>query len=130
MKNPSLLAATCHDEVGMYVYSDYSGNALYAVYGVEGDLRYAKVCDLDYVGWKFQTVDLSVLPEGIEYQMIAMKVTYEGALLSQKGTIYLDNFYLLKDAHTALENTEADLTPDKRIEDNQLIIRRDGRQRH
>lgn len=127
MKNPSLLAATCHDEVGMYVYSDYSGNALYAVYGVEGDLRYAKVCDLDYVGWKFQTVDLSVLPEGIEYQMIAMKVTYEGALLSQKGTIYLDNFYLLKDAHTALEDAEADLTPDKCIEDNQLIIRRDGR---
>ncbi len=126
--NPTLINSTCYDEVSMFVYGDYSGNILYAVFSVEGDIHYAKVCDLDYVGWKYQTVDLSVLPAGVEFQLSALQIVYTGELMSNSGRVYIDNlYYLHHDAPSALENTDAQMGIEKIVEDGHVYIIRDGR---
>ena len=75
---------------GMHVFSDYSCNALYAKWAVDGDIKYTKICDLDYAGWLYQEADLSELPEGIDYQFMGLKLVHQESFLSVSGEFYVD----------------------------------------
>lgn len=125
LKNKMLIQATSDDRIGFYVFSDYSGNELYAKFETEGDIHYAKVCDLDYGGWKWQELDLSILPEGVEFQLTALRVVRKEGILSGSGSIFLNNLSHEK-VISALDNTNAESTVRKEIIGDQVYIFRDG----
>ncbi|MCQ2334902.1 MAG: Ig-like domain-containing protein [Paludibacteraceae bacterium] len=128
IKNPMLIHATCYDELGLYVFSDLSNNDVELVWNSEGDIHYTPVCTLDYGGWKWQTVDLSALPEGLSFQLMGLRVRRGSGLLAGSGKLYLNNLcYMHHDAPSALEQLEnATSLPAKRIQNGQFIILRNG----
>lgn len=118
------------DRLGMYVFSDVSGNTIYLRCEVAGDIQYVKLCDLDYGGWKWQEADLSSLPKGIEYQLMGIRVVRGTSLLSGKGSIYLNDLRYQYNPQTAVENVGADETmdaPQKMLRDGHLYIIRNGK---
>lgn len=123
MKNPMLIQARSADRVGLYVFSDFSGNSLVAEWNSEGDIKYTPVCEFDYGGWKWQEIDLSSLPEGLTYQLMSLRVVRGTSILSQKGSVYLNNLSFLS-GPTAVEETEAEGTVRKQLHDNQILIHR------
>ena len=125
MKNKMLIEAGSEDRMGMYVFSDFSQNTLEAKFETEGDIHYVKVCDLDYGGWKWQELDLSALPAGVKLQFTALRVLRGSGLLSNSGSIYLNDLSY-QQAPTALDNTDATQTIRKEVRDGQVYIYRDG----
>ena len=75
---------------GMFVNSDYSFNTLEAKWAVDGDIKYTKICDLDYAGWLYQEADMSSLPEGVDYQFMGFRLTRQSSFLSAKGAFFVD----------------------------------------
>ncbi|MBQ7531300.1 MAG: Ig-like domain-containing protein [Paludibacteraceae bacterium] len=127
-KDPSYISTVgATDRLGMYVFSDFSGNTVYLRCEVAGDIQYVKLCDLDYGGWKWQEADLSVLPKGIEYQLMGIRVVRGTSLLSGKGSIYLNDLRYQYNPQTAVENIEAEQpAPQKLLRDGQLLIQHGG----
>lgn len=74
----------------MHVCGNYSFNTLYAKWAVEGDIKYTKICDLDYAGWIYQEADMSALPMGVDYQFMGLRLVRQNSFLSQKGEFYID----------------------------------------
>lgn len=116
------------DRLGMYVFSDFSGNTVYLRCEVAGDIQYVKLCDLDYGGWKWQEADLTALPKGVEYQLMGIRVVRGESLLSGKGSIYLNDLRYQYNPQTSVENIGYDqpTAPQKLLRDGQLLIIRDG----
>lgn len=125
MKNMTLIEACSEDRVGLYVFGDFTGNELYAKFETEGDIHYAKVCDIDYGGWKWQELDLSALPAGVRYQLTALRVVRKEGILSGSGSIYLNNlsFWRRPDALNLIEGTDAIR---KELQDGQIYIYKNG----
>lgn len=126
-KNPAYLATVgAADKLGMYVFSDFSGNTVWLRCEVAGDIQYVKLCDLDYGGWKWQEADLSGLPAGVEYQLMAIRIVRGTSLLSGKGTIYLNDLHYKHNMQSAVEQTELLPAPEKTIRDGHMYIRRNN----
>lgn len=122
----STIGAT--DRLGMFVFSDFSGNTVYLRCEVAGDIQYVKLCDLDYGGWKWQEADLSSLPKGVEYQLMGIRVVRGTSLLSGKGSIYLNDLRYQYNPQTAVDNVDAEQpVPQKVLREGHLYIRRDGK---
>jgi len=129
-KDPAYISTIGKDDrLGMFVFSDFSGNTVYLRCEVAGDIQYVKLCDLDYGGWKWQEVDLSVLPEGVEYQLMGIRVVRRTGLLSGSGSIYLNDLRYDYNPQTAVESATADdlpAAPGKFLRDGHLLIRHNG----
>ncbi len=126
-KAPAYIATvSAADELGMYVFSDFSGNTVYLRCEVAGDIQYVKLCDLDYAGWRWQQADLTTLPNGVEYQLMGIRVTRGESLLSGKGSIYLNDLRYKHNVQASVEQSEQTAAPAKFIRDARLIIRRNG----
>ena len=102
--NPALIMGNSQSQLGMYVFSDYSFNILYAKWATEGDIKYTKICDLDYAGWLYQEADMSELPAGVDYQFMGLKLVCGTNLLSKSGAFYIDNIYAKYVVSTAVDN--------------------------
>ncbi|MBR0310535.1 MAG: Ig-like domain-containing protein [Paludibacteraceae bacterium] len=129
VKDPMYLPTVgAQDRMGMYVFSDYSGNTVYLRCEVAGDVQYVKLCDLDYGGWKWQEADLTALPKGVEYQLMGIRVVRGESLLSGKGSIYLNDLRYQYNPQTSVENIGYDqpTAPQKLLRNGQLLIIRDG----
>ena len=74
----------------LHVCGNYSFNTLYAKWAVEGDIKYTKICDLDYSGWLYQEADMSELPAGVDYQFMGLRLVRQNSFLSQTGEFYVD----------------------------------------
>lgn len=128
MKNPMLIQATMNDKVGLYVFSDYSGNELLAEWSCEGDIKYTPICTLNYGGWKWQEMDMSALAEGQTYQLMAVRVVRGSSLLSASGKVYLNNLSYLKGEDTADEQINGALSaPEKIVRDGQVLIQKNNK---
>jgi hypothetical protein len=104
---------------------------LYVHFGVDGDNQFVKVCDLDFAGWRYCELDLSVLPEGVDYQMMGLRLVGGTNLLSGKGSFYIDNLYAEHVEYgpgTAVEDVTVAPADAKIIENGQLYILHDGNQ--
>ena len=112
----------------MHIYSDYSFNTLYAKWAVEGDIKYTKICDLDYAGWLYQEADMSALPAGVDYQFMGLRLVRQNSFLSQKGEFYVDALRVKHEpVSTGLESvTENQRTETKFIENGYLHILLNG----
>ena len=88
------------------------------------------VLTLDYGGWKWQEADLSILPEGVEYQLMGIRVVRREGLLSGSGSVYLNDLRYEYNPQTGVEQTDADvptIAPQKHLRDGHLYIIRDGK---
>ena len=113
--------------LGMYVFANYSFNTLYAKWAVEGDIKYTKICDLDYAGWLYQEADMSVLPEGVDYQFMGFKLVRGTSFLSESGDISVDAIRVqFEPSTTDVENVEINEPNNKRIDNGYMYIIKDG----
>ena len=89
----------------LHVCGNYSFNTLYAKWAVEGDIKYTKICDLDYAGWLYQEADMSELPAGVDYQFMGLRLVRQSSFLSQKGEFYVDALRVaFEPSSTGVEN--------------------------
>ena len=102
--NPALVMGNNESTLGMYVFGDYSFNELYARWATEGDIQYTKICDLDYAGWLYQEANMSTLPAGVDYQFMGLRLVRKEGIMSESGTIYIDNLHAEYVAPTAVED--------------------------
>lgn len=117
--DPTLVVANSASKVGMYVFSDYSFNTLYAKWATEGDIKFTKICVLDYAGWLYQEADMSELPAGVDYQFMGVKLVCGTNLLSSKGAFYIDNLHALyQDPGSAVENVDTQVENKAKIIEN------------
>lgn len=126
MKNPMLVQATANDTVGMYVFSDLCQNEVELVWNSEGDVKYTPLCTLDYGGWKWQTADMSELPAGVTYQLMAVRVKRGTSILSGSGKVYINDLSFKAGISTDVEDIQMENNAKKMIKDNQVIIIRNG----
>ncbi len=99
---------TSIDKLEIDIYGDFSMNEIYAEFGTAGDIHTYKLCDLDYIGWKTITLDLSQtdMPVGVEYQFLGLSIvrTDIEPMLCNSGNIYLDRLARIKGTATATGN--------------------------
>ncbi len=88
------IKATGKNVIGLHVFGDYSRNELQLEFMGESDIRYFKLCDLDFVGWRFYEVELASLEENMEYTLTGIKVIRQESFLSESMDFYLDNMLL------------------------------------
>lgn len=127
--DPTLIISNNVSKVGMYVFSDYSFNSLYIHYGVDGDNQFVKICDFDFAGWRYCEPDLSVLPAGIDYQLMGLRLVGGSNLLSGSGAFYIDNVhaeYVQPGPGTAVDNVVVTPAEGKIIENGYLYILLNG----
>ncbi len=127
---PSAIAnANANCELGMYVFGDFSENELLAIWNSEGDIKYSSLGVIDFAGWKYLTADMSVLPEGMLYQFMGLRLKRGAGFLSSNGFICVDNIMYVADPNvtTAVDNVEVETVGiHKLVENDQVIIVKDG----
>lgn len=102
---------TAKDKIELDVYGDFTMNELYLELATAGDIHTYKLCNLDFIGWKTFTLDLSLtdLPVNVEYQFTGLSIvrTNVEPILCNSGAIYLDRFARIKAQPTATDKVEA-----------------------
>lgn len=76
---------------GLHVYGDMSGNELQLQFWselTESELRYMKICDLNFYGWEFVEAQF---PESESYKLTGLRILRKGHILSASTDIYVDN---------------------------------------
>ena len=117
--NPALIVGNSVSKLGMYVAADYSFNTLYAKWATDGDIKYTKICDLDYAGWLYQEADMSELPAGVDYQFMGLKLVGGSNLLSGSGAFNIDNLHALYvSPGSAVEDVIAPANRDAKVIEN------------
>ena len=125
--NPALIIGNSDSKLGMYVGADYSFNTLYAKWATDGDIKYTKICDLDYAGWLYQEADMSELPEGVDYQFMGLKLVGGSNLLSGSGAFNIDNLHAeYVSVGSAVDNVVISPTDGKFLRDGYLHILLNG----
>ena len=105
--------------LGIHVFGDYTFNTLYAKWAVEGDVKYTKICDIDYAGWLYQEADMSVLPAGVDYQFMGFKIVRGSSFLSEKGEVSVDALRVEFEASsTDVENVVMDHVVNQKVIEN------------
>ena len=127
--NPALIVGNSVSKLGMYVAADYSFNTLYAKWATDGDIKYTKICDLDYAGWLYQEADMSELPSGVDYQFMGLRLVGGSNLLSGSGAFNIDNIhaeYVQPGTETGVEDVTIESADRKVIENGYLYILLNG----
>ena len=126
---PALIVGNSVSKLGMYVAADYSFNTLYAKWATDGDIKYTKICDLDYAGWLYQEADMSELPAGVDYQFMGLRLVGGSNLLSGSGAFNIDNIhaeYVQSGTGMGVEDVTIESTDCKLIENGYLHILLNG----
>ncbi|HPD58719.1 MAG TPA: N-acetylmuramoyl-L-alanine amidase [Paludibacteraceae bacterium] len=84
-----------HDKVvGLHVYGDLSGNSIELRFVAGAEVKYVKLCDLNFFGWEFVETKLDHLQEGLPYEFTGFRVVRNEGILSGNGELYFDNMLL------------------------------------
>lgn len=115
----TVIQGNSESTLGMHVFGDYTFNTLYAKWAVEGDVKYTKICDIDYAGWLYQEADMSVLPAGVDYQFMGFKIVRGSSFLSEKGEVSVDALRVEFEASsTDVENVVMDHVVNQKVIEN------------
>jgi len=79
------------DVIGLHVYGDFSQNELQLQFTCGTEIRYVKLCDLNFTGWEFVEAELSSLPADEEYILTGINVVRKDGILSETLNIFIDN---------------------------------------
>ncbi len=94
------------DRLEMYVYGDFNSHELSIGVTSGTDIKWLKVCDLHFLGWRRFEVSLDDLDPSFSYLLAGFKLTQTQSLITQKGAFYIDN--LARVASDAITDIEAD----------------------
>ncbi len=93
LTNPGSTAFT--DKVlGLHVYGDLSGNEVQLQFTNGIDIRYVKLCNLNFFGWEFVETNSSALSGLANYQLTGFRIVRKSGVLSGSGELYFDNMLL------------------------------------
>jgi hypothetical protein len=96
---------TNNDAVGVHVYGDLTANEVYLEVIAPEDVKYIPVGQMDFLGWRYFEVPLTMLEGEKEYQVSGIKVVQTPSLMSRKGEFKMDNVNFIKDG-AGVENVE------------------------
>ena len=82
---------------GLHVYGDLSQNELQLQFTNGTEVRYVKLCDLNFIGWEFVEAELSSLPQNDEYTLTGIRVICKEGILRETLDIFVDNMLLYND---------------------------------
>lgn len=117
--NMGAIKGNSESTFALHVCGNYSFNTLYAKWAVEGDIKYTKICDLDYAGWVYQEADMSELPAGVDYQFMGLRLVRQSSFLSQKGEFYVDALRVVfEPSSTDVENVVLDGDANQKVIEN------------
>ncbi len=108
---------TSADAIGVHVYGDLSGNAISLEMSSDIDIKYVKLCDMTFLGWRYIVVPLTVL-EGNTYKMSGVAITQQESIISRKGTAMLDNINVIENGALGVDNIVADVDADVTVYPN------------
>ncbi|MEG0559461.1 MAG: T9SS type A sorting domain-containing protein [Muribaculaceae bacterium] len=77
--------------IGIHVYGDLNNHELYLGFTAGTDTKYEKVCNLNFLGWKYLEFKLTTLENNVNYSFSNVKLIQSDALYAQKGGFQLDN---------------------------------------
>ena len=99
---------TSRDKLVIDIYGDFTMNDVYAEFSTAGDIHTYKLCNLDFIGWKTVTLDLSQtdLPVGVDFQFTGLSIvrTSVQPILCNTGEIFLDRLAIVKGQNTAVDD--------------------------
>ncbi|MFI3239661.1 MAG: Ig-like domain-containing protein [Bacteroidales bacterium] len=82
------------DCVGLYVYGDLNNHELYLGFTAGTDTKYEKVCNTNFLGWKYVEITLSSLESGVAYNLTNVKLAQTEAIYTMEGSFQLDNLVI------------------------------------
>lgn len=94
--------------LGVYVYGDLNNHALSIGFTSGTDVKYIKICDVDFLGWKYFEITLTDLLEDFEYLLSNIRIEQTSSLYSQVGAVNIDNLTYNDSAVGGVETTIAD----------------------
>lgn len=97
---------TSQDAVGVHVYGDLTANEAYLKVVAPEDIKYIPLGKMDFLGWRYIEVPLSMLEGEKEYQFAGIKIVQTPSLMSRKGEAKFDNINYIKDGGAGVENIE------------------------
>lgn len=89
-------ALTNEMKLGMYVFGDMNNHELQLGFTSGTDTKYVKVCDVDFLGWRYFDVKLDELSTDFEYSLTKVKIVQRNSLYAQKGGVNIDNILYSK----------------------------------
>lgn len=98
---------TCNDAVGVHVFGDLTANEAYLEVIAPEDVKYIPLGQMDFLGWRYIEVPLTMLEGEKEYQLAGVKVVQTPSLMSRIGEFKLDNINYIKDGAAGIENIES-----------------------
>lgn len=118
---------TSNDAVGVHINGDLTANEVYLELTSETEVKYVKVCDMKFLGWRYIQVPLNSLGEGVPYKFTGVKLAQVNNGMSRTGAFRLDNVNLITDGALGVEKVEmADLSVYPNPASEYLIANADG----
>lgn len=118
---------TSRDAIALELYGDLSENEVQLEFSVEGDVHLLPLTVLDYAGWRYQYLELTALPEGVEFQFTGIRISRSEAVLSPSGEICIDAVRRINNVTNGVEELEAAEGTQYLLRDNQILIRKADR---
>jgi len=109
INDPSVTTGTSK-VFGLHVYGDMSGNELQLQFRSETsetDVKYIKLCDLNFIGWQFVEANLA---ENESYKLTGIRLVRKDDILSKSAEIYVDNLLQYNTLISGLNSTLSDKT--------------------
>ena len=104
------------DKLGFYVNGDFNNHELYVGVTSGTDVKYEKICDLNFRGWKYFEVQMNSLElsESVPYYVLSkIKLVQVTSPITQAGSFCLDN--MMKDSSVGIEDVIADADAEVKI---------------
>lgn len=79
------------DAIGAYVNGDFNNHELWVGVTSGTDTKWAKLCDLTFLGWQYHQVKLDMLEAGYTYIFSGLKLVQKTSPITQKGAFCIDN---------------------------------------
>lgn len=85
------------DRLGLYVCGDFSGHELWIGVASGTNLKYNKVCNLDFLGWRYIEVALNNLEADFcPFMLSEVKLVQTTSPITKNGAFALDNITYIK----------------------------------
>ncbi len=81
--------------LGIHVFGDLSDNELYLEFITEVSTQYVKVCDLNFLGWRYIAIPSSLEAPG---HLSGIKLVQKASQRSGKGTFAIDDIVVTEDS--------------------------------
>lgn len=86
---------TSGQTLGLHVFGDLSDNELYLEFSTEMSVQYVKVCNLDFLGWRYIDVPATIEAPG---HISGVKLVQKASQRSGSGTFALDDILMAGDS--------------------------------